>query len=159
MKFRNKILSLEALLQKIQEWKEEGKKVVFTNGCFDLLHPGHVDLLERAADLGDELIVALNSDLSVRRLKGPERPVMKDENRAIMLAALQSVSAVVIFHEDTPLELITLVKPDVLVKGGDYTLSNIVGAEFVLNQGGRVEILKLLDNFSTSIIIETIKEK
>lgn len=135
----------------------QGRRVVFTNGCFDLLHPGHVDLLARAKALGDVLLVAINSDASVRRLKTPDRPVVPLEERAYVLAGLKSVDFVTAFEEDTPLELITAVRPDVLVKGGDWPLERIVGRDVVESYGGRVLSLPLLPGFSTTRIIERIR--
>ena len=134
-----------------------GKKVVFTNGCFDILHLGHIDYLEKARSLGDALIVGLNSDDSVRRLKGSERPVNSEHARARLLAALSFVDAVCLFKEDTPGELIETILPDILVKGGDYTIETIVGAETVIQNGGKVETITLVDGFSTTGIIEKLK--
>lgn len=136
--------------------RQEGKTIVFTNGCFDILHAGHVSYLERAGALGDFLVLGLNSDDSVRRLKGPSRPVNSQADRAVVMAALRSVDCVVIFSEDTPLELITALRPHVLVKGGDYTPETIVGAAEVVADGGRVEVLPFLDGRSTSSIIAKI---
>lgn len=134
------------------------KKIVFTNGCFDILHPGHVYYLNQAKSLGDVLIVGLNSDDSVRRLnKGAERPIHPQEERAKVLASLLCVDYVCIFQEDTPLELIKIVKPDVLVKGGDYTIDKIVGADIVLQNGGKVEIIPLLEGYSTTNIVRKLK--
>ncbi len=131
--------------------------MVFTNGCFDILHAGHLDYLERARALGDRLVIGLNSDASVTRLKGPGRPVNALKTRELMLASLMFVDAVVIFDEDTPERLITEVKPDILVKGGDYLAENIVGADFVTAKGGRVEVLPFVDGYSTTSIIEKIR--
>jgi D-beta-D-heptose 7-phosphate kinase/D-beta-D-heptose 1-phosphate adenosyltransferase len=133
-----------------------GKKIVFTNGCFDVLHIGHIRLLMAAADLGDTLVVGLNSDDSVKRLKGENRPVHTQEIRAEQLAALVPVDAIIIFEEDTPENLIQLVKPDVLVKGGDYTEDSIVGASFVKSYGGEVVIFSTVEGFSSSGIIKTL---
>lgn len=134
-----------------------GRKVVFTNGCFDLLHPGHVDLLSRARALGDILVLGLNSDASVRGLKGPTRPVVPFEDRALVLAGLASVDFVTMFDEPTPLALIEAVLPDVLVKGGDWPVESIVGREAVEAAGGTVLSLPLLPGFSTTVLIERIK--
>ncbi|WP_243359528.1 D-glycero-beta-D-manno-heptose 1-phosphate adenylyltransferase [Fundidesulfovibrio terrae] len=134
-----------------------GRKVVFTNGCFDLLHPGHVDLLARARALGDILVLGLNSDASVRGLKGPTRPVVPFEDRALVLAGLASVDFVTMFDEPTPLALIEAVLPDVLVKGGDWPVASIVGREAVEAAGGTVKSLPLLPGFSTTVLIERIK--
>jgi D-beta-D-heptose 7-phosphate kinase/D-beta-D-heptose 1-phosphate adenosyltransferase len=135
----------------------KGKKIVFTNGCFDILHRGHVTYLNQARDLGDLLIVGINSDESVKRLKGPERPVNMLEDRAYVLSALKSVDYVIPFEEDTPLNLINLIMPDILVKGGDYTIDRIIGAQEVLANGGKVEIIPFVPGKSTSAIIDTIK--
>lgn len=132
------------------------KKVVFTNGCFDILHPGHVDYLYRARSLGDYLVVGLNSDASVRRLKGPSRPVNDAQSRAMVLAGLECVDCVTIFEEDTPLELIVCVEPHVLVKGGDWAVDSIVGREFVEQRGGLVMSIPLLPGYSTTSIIDRI---
>lgn len=135
-----------------------GKKVVFTNGCFDILHRGHLEYLQAAADLGDILVVGLNSDASVKRLKGENRPINNQNDRAFALASLVFVDAVIIFDEDTPLELIQRVKPNVLVKGGDYSIGNIVGADFVKNIGGEVQVIPFVDGYSTTQIIEKMKK-
>lgn len=134
-------------------------KVVFTNGCFDLLHPGHADYLARARALGDVLVVGVNSDESVRRIKPGPRPVNDQDSRAFVLASLQSVDYVVIFDQDTPLELITAIKPDVLVKGGDWPEETIVGRDVVLKHGGRVLSLPLVPGHSTTGLIEKILRK
>ncbi len=133
-------------------------KVVFTNGCFDILHFGHVAYLQEAASLGDRLIVGLNSDASVKRLKGENRPINSQSERKAVLEALSCVSEVLIFDEDTPLELIKSVKPDVLVKGGDWLPEQIVGSDFVLSRGGEVRSLKFVDGFSSSGVIDKILE-
>jgi len=130
-----------------------GSLIVFTNGCFDILHRGHVDLLAQCRDYGDYVVVGLNSDASTRRLKGPTRPINDQLSRAIVLAGLSFVDAVIIFEEDTPLDLITLVRPDILVKGGDYKASEIVGAEIVRQNGGEVRIVPLTEGYSTTAII------
>lgn len=145
-----KILHANNLPQWLERWRCFGKKIVFTNGCFDLLHAGHIHSLRQAAALGDILIVGLNSDASTRRLKGASRPVNTETDRALLLAALVMVDAVVIFEEDTPLQLIQTIKPDVLVKGGDYTPESVVGADVVQQQGGRVEIIALVPGRSTT---------
>ena len=131
--------------------------IVFTNGCFDILHRGHVTYLNQAKELGDLLIIGINSDESVQRLKGPERPVNMLEDRAYVLSALKSVDYVIPFEEDTPLNLINQIMPDILVKGGDYTIDRIIGAQEVLAHGGRVEIIPFVPGKSTSAIIDTIK--
>lgn len=136
--------------------KEQGKIIVFTNGCFDILHRGHIEYLAKAKEFGDVLIVGLNSDHSVERLKGKGRPINSQEDRATILDSLKPVDYVVIFEEDTPLRLIQVIQPDVLVKGGDYKFEEIVGAEFVISRGGRVVIVPYLEGKSTTKIIEQI---
>ncbi|MEQ9302761.1 MAG: D-glycero-beta-D-manno-heptose 1-phosphate adenylyltransferase [Marinoscillum sp.] len=145
-------------IEQIKSWKASGEVVVFTNGCFDLLHPGHIDSLEKCRRLGDKLIVGLNSDTSVKRLKGVNRPILDEESRKKCLMALWCVDMVVIFAEDTPRPLIELVLPDILAKGRDYDLSNIVGADIVLRNGGRVEQIALIPGYSTTAIINKIKQ-
>ena len=135
------------------------KKIVFTNGCFDIIHRGHVEYLEEAKKLGDILIIGLNSDYSVKRIKGPSRPINNEEDRKKVLLALKSVDDVIIFNEDTPLELIKKIKPNVLVKGGDWEIKNIIGADFVLGLGGEVHSLAFREGHSTTKIIKKIKEK
>ena len=145
------------IIDAIKSEQRKGKKIVFTNGCFDILHRGHVTYLNQARDLGDLLIVGINSDESVKRLKGQERPVNMLEDRAYVLSALKSVDYVIPFEEDTPLNLINLIMPDILVKGGDYTIDRIIGAQEVLAHGGKVEIIPFVPGKSTSAIIDTIK--
>ena len=152
-----KIMGREALARKCNSWRGSGKKIVFTNGCFDLLHTGHLDYLARAASLGNILIVGLNSDPSIKRLKGPERPVNVQSDRALALAALLLVDAVCVFEEDTPLALIEAVKPDVLAKGGDYTPETIVGAPFVTRNGGEVAIIPFVEGYSTTGLLKKIR--
>ncbi len=154
----NKIYPLESLVRQCDIWRIKGQKIVFTNGCFDILHHGHLDYLAKAADMGNILIVGLNSDDSVRRLKGPERPITNEKDRAFQLASLLCVDAVCKFNEDTPLELIQALKPDVLVKGGDYTIDKIVGASFVMSYGGKVETVPFVQGYSTSSLIDHIKK-
>jgi D-beta-D-heptose 7-phosphate kinase/D-beta-D-heptose 1-phosphate adenosyltransferase len=150
-----KLLGRAALVARCARPRE--LRVVFTNGCFDLLHPGHVEYLHRARRLGDLLVVGVNSDASVRRLKGPERPWVDERARALTLAGLTSVDLVTIFAEDTPRELIAELLPDVLVKGGDYRAEDVVGREEVEASGGRVEIVPFLDGYSTTALIERIR--
>lgn len=142
----------------LKQWKEQGNKIVFTNGCFDLIHLGHVDYLEKARSLGDRLIVGLNTDDSVRRLKGQSRPVQNQDSRARVMASFQFVDAVVMFGEDTPFDLIREVDPDILVKGNDYLAENIVGSDIVEKNGGSVVTIELVEGISTSGIIKKIKE-
>ncbi len=147
------------LLKTIEEWKKKGNKIVFTNGCFDLVHRGHIDYLAKAADKGTKFIIGLNSDKSVQLLKGPTRPLVPEESRAILLAALTFVDAVVYFSEETPYDLIKLLLPDVLIKGNDYAIEEIAGFDVVLENGGTVETITLTDGFSTSSLIEKIKKQ
>ena len=137
-------------------WNFKNQKIVFTNGCFDILHRGHIDYLARAADLGHVLVIGLNTDASVSRLKGEGRPVQDQDARALILAALRFVSAVVLFDEDTPYQLIKAVQPDVLVKGSDYKTNDIAGADIVLAKGGQVQTIDFLEGYSTSGIIRRL---
>lgn len=150
---RRKVLSLDAATR----WRRRAGKVVFTNGVFDLLHPGHVDVLAAARSLGDALVVGVNTDASVRRLKGPARPVRGERDRAYVLAALEAVDAVVLFDEDTPLEVIRALAPDVLVKGGDYSMDSVVGAPEVMARGGKVVIVPLTPGHSTTRTVERMR--
>ena len=152
----NKLLQLNPLIRERERLRHEGKRLVFTNGCFDLLHPGHVRYLTEARTLGDALVVGLNSDRSVRLLKGEGRPILKESERAEVLAALEAVDYVVVFDEDTPQELIAQLLPDVLVKGGDWPLDQIVGRKEVEAAGGKVVSLPFVEGSSTSDIIEKI---
>jgi rfaE bifunctional protein nucleotidyltransferase chain/domain len=152
-----KILSQEALAQQVKKWQAQGEKVVFTNGCFDIVHLGHIDYLEKARALGDRLVVGINTDTSVKRLKGESRPVIEEYARLRMIAALAFVDAVCLFDEDTPKSLIEKISPDILTKGSDYTPENIVGADFVIAKGGEVKTIDLVEGFSTSKIIAKIK--
>lgn len=152
-----KILSREEIVRQVARWRLSSKRIVFTNGCFDILHAGHLDLLSKAARLGDILIVGVNADASVRRLKGEERPVNDEAFRAQLLSHLQMVDSVVVFEEDTPLELIRSINPDILVKGGDYQAEDVVGYEDVSAAGGRVEIIPLVEGLSTSALIDRIR--
>ncbi len=147
------ITSLDQLLILVEELRRAHKSIVFTNGVFDILHAGHTTYLDAARTLADVLIVGLNSDASVKRLKGPGRPINAEADRAIVLAALRSVDHVVVFEQDTPLDLIELIVPDVLVKGGDYTRQTIVGADVVEQHGGRVVTIPLVDGRSTTNVI------
>ncbi len=154
---QNKITSISGLEARLKQWREQGKRIVFTNGCFDIVHRGHVEYLSAAADCGDKLVIGLNSDSSVRRLKGAHRPIIDEQSRALLLAALEFVDAVVLFEEETPLQLIRQVQPDVLVKGGDYTEETIVGSDIVRAKGGEVVTIPLTPNCSTTRIEEKIK--
>jgi rfaE bifunctional protein nucleotidyltransferase chain/domain len=157
MSSASKITDISTAQQLVKHWKHQGYCVVFTNGCFDIVHIGHVDYLEKSRSLGDKLILGLNSDSSVRRIKGEKRPIVEENARARVMAALEFVDAVVFFDEDTPLRLIETIKPDILVKGDDYTLENIIGADFVIKNGGSVKTIPLVKGFSTSNIVEKIK--
>lgn len=148
---------LNHIVELVEKLKLSGYSIVFTNGCFDILHRGHVAYLQSAKSMGDILIVGMNTDSSVKRLKGEERPINTLEDRAYVLSALKSVDYVVPFDEDTPLTLIQSIKPDVLVKGGDYTMDTIVGAKEVHAYGGKVEIIPFVDGKSTSSIIDAIR--
>ncbi len=156
-KIIDRILSMDQLNAQLNRWKLLGKTISFTNGVFDILHEGHVKVLTEAASFADILIVGLNSDASVKRLKGEERPVNNQDSRALLLASLLMVDAVVIFEEDTPLNLINTIIPDVLVKGGDYNIDTIVGAKEVMQYNGKVEVIPLEKGFSTTGIIEKLK--
>lgn len=153
----DKIMTLPQMQATVNAWKREGKKVVFTNGVFDLVHPGHITYLAKAAELGDKLIIGLNADSSVKRLKGPQRPVNSQQARAMLLAAFFFVDGIIIFEEDTPQQLIAQLLPDVLVKGSDYVAENIAGAKEVLANGGHVQTVDFVDGFSSSSIINKIK--
>ena len=155
---KDKILSPVALVAQREAWRAQGRRVVFTNGCFDLLHLGHVDYLEQARHLGDALVVGLNTDRSVSWLK-PGRPLQDEMARARILASLLFVDAVVLFDEPTPLQLIELTQPDILVKGDDYEISGIVGHEFVLQRGGQVLTVPLVAGYSTTRIVERIRQQ
>jgi D-beta-D-heptose 7-phosphate kinase / D-beta-D-heptose 1-phosphate adenosyltransferase len=151
-----KVLDLERLRLRIANWRESGETIVFTNGCFDILHVGHITLLEECRRFGSKLVLGLNADASISRLKGPSRPIVGEQERARVMAALAAIDAVVLFEEDTPLELIRAVKPDVLVKGGDYTVETVVGHEDVIAGGGRVEIIPTVKGFSTTNIVNKL---
>ena len=150
----NKIYSSQTLLKQVFIWKMLGKKIVFTNGVFDILHKGHIASLSEAASHGDILIVALNTDASVKKIKGPSRPINDESARTLVLASLLQTDAIILFEEDTPLELITELMPDVLVKGGDYTVEQIAGAKEVIAAGGKVVIANIIEGISSSNIIK-----
>lgn len=155
----HKIVTLAEGIELRKQWKANGDKVVFTNGCFDILHLGHIDYLEKSSEFGTQMIVAVNSDASVRTLeKGVERPVNSEYARARLIAALEFVSMVIIFGESTPLELIQTLNPDVLVKGDDYTIETIVGAKEVIAAGGEVKTIALVPDYSTTKIIQKLKQ-
>ena len=151
-----KIVNREELLFLRNQAEKEGKKVVFTNGCFDILHRGHIEIFQKSKSLGDILIVGLNSDASVKMLKGDKRPIVNEDDRAVVIAALESVDYVCLFEEETPAEIIKLLKPDILVKGGDYKIEEIVGRDTVLEHGGEVVAVPLVEGRATRCIIEKI---
>ena len=154
MQAQSKVVAQEELAARVALWKQHGERVVFTNGCFDLLHVGHISVIEQARQLGDRLIVAINSDRSVSSLKGPDRPIVDEAARARVLAALGSVDAVAVFDDPTPLALILAVRPDVIVKGGDYNPDTVVGAREVQSWGGEVRIVPTVEGFSTTRLIQ-----
>ncbi len=156
-KAADKIKDLATARDIVLQWKAEGKKVVFTNGCFDILHLGHVDYLEKARSLGDKLVLGLNTDDSVSRFKGPQRPIQDQNSRAHILASLQFIDMVVLFNEDTPKDLISALIPDILVKGSDYLAENIVGADVVKLNGGVVKTIEFVPGYSTTRIVDKIK--
>ncbi|HXU26498.1 MAG TPA: D-glycero-beta-D-manno-heptose 1-phosphate adenylyltransferase [Bacteroidia bacterium] len=156
----NKILSRHEIAQRANIWRMFNKKIIFTNGCFDILHQGHVDYLSKAKDFGNKLIIGLNTDASVKRQnKSPERPINTEQSRAFVLAALGIVDAVVLFDEDTPYDLIKAIQPDVLVKGADYKVEEIVGYDIVKAHGGEVATIELTEGFSTTALINKIAGK
>lgn len=154
---QNKIVTLHTLRPMVNVWRFQGRKIVFTNGCFDLLHLGHIDYLAKAADMGNELIIGLNSDQSTATLKGSNRPITDEKSRAHILSSLFFVSAVVLFDEQTPYELIKAIQPDILVKGADYSIEQIVGADIVLQRGGDVKTVHYIDGYSTTAIENKIR--
>ena len=156
-KIEKKIQTLEQGKSTVQDWVANNETIVFTNGCFDILHLGHLDYLLKAKDLGSKLIVGVNSSSSVQKLKGPSRPINSTQSRSKLLAGFECIDLIVVFNEDTPLNLIQSLKPNILVKGGDYTFETIVGAEEVKNYGGQVEIIPFLPGYSTSKIVTKIQ--
>lgn len=153
----DKVQSLAQLKATVSAWQKENKKVVFTNGVFDLLHLGHVTYLAKAAELGDKLIIGLNADSSIKRIKGEDRPINDQNNRAALLASLFFVDGIVLFEEDTPINLISTLLPDILVKGADYAIDNIVGAKEVIANGGEVKTITFVEGYSSTSIINKIK--
>ncbi len=156
-RLQSKILSFSALENQLKKWRKLKQRIVFTNGCFDLLHFGHINFLAKAHDLGDRLVVGLNTDASVSRIKRPSRPVQDELSRSHILAAMQCVDAVILFDEETPINLISMINPDVLVKGGDYEVKDIVGHEIVLNNKGKVCTINFVDGYSSSSLIDKVK--
>jgi len=153
---QNKIICRSKIQKKVEEWKSKNEKIVFTNGCFDILHLGHIDYLAKARNLGDKLIIGLNSDISVKILKGNNRPINNEKARAMLLASLIFVDAIVLFEEETPINLVATIIPDIMVKGGDYKIENIVGADIVLKNGGKVEIISFVEGYSTTTILQKL---
>ena len=158
-KLKAKIFNIKDLSQIIKKWRLNGDKIIFTNGCFDLIHLGHLEILARSADLGDKLIVGINSDMSIKKIKGNSRPIIEEDSRAKQLAAIEFIDAVILFNEDTPYNLINILKPDVLTKGGDYKKNDIVGNELINKEQGDVVIIPLTQGFSTTSILEKIKNE
>jgi len=158
-KLKAKIFNIKDLSEIINEWRLNGDKIVFTNGCFDLIHLGHLEILARSADLGDKLIVGINSDMSIKKIKGNSRPIIEEDSRAKQLAAIEFIDAVILFNEDTPFDLINILKPDVLTKGGDYKKNDIVGKELLNKERGEVVIIPLTQGYSTTSILEKIKNE
>ena len=154
---KSKIFSGKTLEYQLARWRFKGKKIVFTNGCFDIIHQGHIDYLAKASDYGDVLIIGLNTDNSVNRIKGPSRPVQDEYSRALLLASFQFVTAIILFDEETPYNLIKMIQPDVLVKGADYKEEDIVGYDIVKTKKGKVVTLNYLEGHSTTTIISKIK--
>ena len=158
-KLKAKILNIKDLAKIINEWRLNGDKIVFTNGCFDLIHLGHLEILARSADLGDKLIVGINSDMSIKKIKGNSRPIIEEDSRAKQLAAIEFIDAVILFNNDTPYDLINILKPDVLTKGGDYKKNEIVGNQLINKEQGEVVIIPLTQGYSTTSILEKIKNE
>ena len=158
-KLKAKIFNIKDLSQIIKKWRLSGNKIIFTNGCFDLIHLGHLEILARSADLGDKLIVGINSDMSIKKIKGDSRPIIEEDSRAKQLAAIEFIDAVILFNEDTPFDLINILKPDVLTKGGDYKKNDIVGNELINKEQGEVVIIPLTQGYSTTSILEKIKNE
>lgn len=158
-KLKAKIFNIKDLSQIIKKWRLNGDKIIFTNGCFDLIHLGHLEILARSADLGDKLIVGINSDVSIKKIKGNSRPIIEEGSRAKQLAAIEFIDAVILFNEDTPYNLINILKPDVLTKGGDYKKNDIVGNQLINKEQGEVVIIPLTQGYSTTSILEKIKNE
>ncbi|MDA3907155.1 MAG: D-glycero-beta-D-manno-heptose 1-phosphate adenylyltransferase [Bacteroidales bacterium] len=157
-KIKQKIQSQESLDALLSRWKNQNKKIVFTNGCFDILHRGHIEYLSKAADLGDVLFIGVNTDSSVRKLKGNNRPLQDENSRLLILGALEFVDALILFDEDTPYDLIKMVQPHILVKGSDYKPEDIVGYDIVKARGGEIKTIDFLQGYSTSDIEQRIKQ-
>lgn len=155
-KIQQKILTNKSLQNKISEWKANKEVIVFTNGCFDILHPGHITYLAKAAELGTKIIIGINTDNSVKRIKGNNRPILDEDSRALLLASISFIDAVVFFDEDTPIKLIEKIIPNILVKGKDYKAEDIVGYDVVTKNGGKVETIDLVEGYSTTMIEKKI---
>ena len=158
-KLKAKIFNIKDLSQMLKEWRSDGNKIIFTNGCFDLIHLGHLEILARSADLGDKLIVGINSDMSIKKIKGNSRPIIQEDSRAKQLAAIEFVDAVILFNEDTPYDLINFINPDIITKGGDYKKNDVIGNELMNKKAGKVVIIPLTQGFSTTSILEKIKNE
>ena len=156
---KTKLKTLGIIKNEIQPLQQQGKKIVFTNGCFDILHAGHVDIFQQARNMGDALVVAVNSDISIKKIKGEKRPVVPQAQRMQVLAALEAIDYVVIFEEENPLKIIKELQPDILVKGGDWPIETIVGREIVEKKGGKVISVPLMEGISTTNIIEEVKKR
>jgi len=158
-RLKSKIKTLPDTKTAVKELQQQGKKIVFTNGCFDILHAGHVDIFQQARELGDALVVAINSDSSIKKIKGEKRPVVPQQQRMQVIAALESVDFVVVFSEEDPLKVIKEIQPDILVKGGDWEVETIIGREIVKKKGGKVCSIPLMEGISTTNIIEVVKKR
>ena len=158
-KINNKIFLQKDLKKKLDSWRQNGEKIVFTNGCFDLIHLGHIEVLARSADLGDRLIIGVNTDISIKNIKGKNRPIIKEDSRVKQLAALEFVDAVILFNESTPNKIISHIDPDIITKGGDYKINEVVGHETVIKNNGRVVIIPLTQGYSTTSILNKIKNE
>ncbi len=158
-RLKSKIKTLPDTKNEVKKLQQQGKKIVFTNGCFDILHAGHVDIFQQARELGDALVVAINSDSSIKKIKGEKRPVVPQEQRMQVVAALESVDFVVVFSEEDPLKVIKEIQPDILVKGGDWEVETIIGREIVEKKGGKVCSIPLMEGISTTNIIEVVKKR
>ncbi len=158
-KLQGKIYTLDQLIDKVSNWKNQNRKIVFTNGCFDLIHLGHVEVLARSSDLGDKLIVAINSDESIIKIKGTNRPIIEEESRVKQIAALDFVDAVILFNQDTPINIISSIAPNIITKGGDYKIIDVIGHEIVKKNNGEVVIIPLTQGYSTTSILDKIKNE
>ena len=158
-KLKAKIFNIKDLSQIIKKWRLNGDKIIFTNGCFDLIHLGHLEILARSADLGDKLIVGINSDMSIKKIKGNSRPIIEEDSRAKQLAAIEFIDAVILFNEENPYDLISFINPDIITKGGDYKKHDVIGKELMNKKSGEVVIIPLTQGYSTTSILEKIKNE